>query len=143
MLIGGIIGSEAARHRMDILGLLLRILPYYLLTVTIETPVLVLGLSRRHSLKRRIFAGFWLTACTYPFVTVVFPYFLDPAHARLIYVAVSETFAPVAECLLFWLAFGTREELGRRSMWRDFLAITLANLLSFTTGELLKLARLI
>ena len=38
---------------------------------------------------------------------------------------------------LFWAAFGTRAEWGRRSMWRDFAVVTLANLLSFGIGELL------
>ena len=38
----------------------------YPFTILIETPVLLFGLSQRHSIKRRIFAGVWLTACTYP-----------------------------------------------------------------------------
>jgi hypothetical protein len=54
-----------------------------------------------------------------------------------LYLTVAETFAPAAECLLFWIAFGTRQEFGRRSMWRDFGAITLANLASFGAGELI------
>jgi hypothetical protein len=44
-------------------------------------------------------------------------------------------FAPAAECALFWLAFGERGGLARRSTWRDFAAITLANVLSFLAGE--------
>jgi hypothetical protein len=50
---------------------------------------------------------------------------------------VAETFAPVAECLLFWLAFGSREEFGKRTMWRDLATITVANLASFAAGEVL------
>jgi hypothetical protein len=50
------------------------------------------------------------------------------------YLAVAETFAPVAECLLFWLAFGRRQELFRPSMYRDFAAIVAANLASFLLG---------
>jgi hypothetical protein len=50
---------------------------------------------------------------------------------------VAETFAPVAECVLFWLAYGDREQLGTASMWRDFGAITVANLASFLAGEVL------
>ena len=34
------------------------------------------------------------------------------------------------------LAFGSAAEVGRRSMWRDFGAIVLANLASFLLGEL-------
>jgi hypothetical protein len=58
-------------------------------------------------------------------------------EARVAYLAVAETFAPVAECTLFWLAFGSPAERFRASMWRDFAAITLANLASFGLGELL------
>lgn len=109
----------------------------YLLSVAIETPILLVGLSARHSWKRRLFAGFWLTACTYPVVVLVLPLFFDLREQRPLYLAVAETFAPVAECALFWAAFGTRELWGGRSMWRDFLVIALANLASFGVGELL------
>jgi hypothetical protein len=111
-----------------------RFLPLgYGLTVLIETPVLLVGLSPRHSLGRRLFAGVWLNACSYPVVVLVFPLLLDPS--TLGYLVVAETFAPVAECVLFWLAFGERAERFRASMWRDFAAITLANLASFAVGE--------
>jgi hypothetical protein len=117
-----------------------RFLPLgYLLTVLIETPILVLGLSPRHSLKRRIFAGVWLTACTYPVVVLVLPSFFDDS-SRLNYLLVAEIFAPVFECLLFWLAF-RKERDGRKEsdspMWRDFGVIVLANLMSFAAGEVL------
>jgi hypothetical protein len=114
-----------------------RFLPLgYLLTILIETPILLIGLSRRHSIKRRIFAGVWLTACTYPIVVLVMP--LVFVHAsRAIYLIIAETFAPVAECVLFWLAYGRTEELGKSSMWRDFATIVVANLASFGAGEIL------
>lgn len=114
-----------------------RFLPLgYLLTILIETPILFVGLSARHSRKRKLLAGVWLTACTYPIVTLVLP--LALAHAsRMVYLVVAETFAPVAECALFWLAFGRDEELGKLSMWRDFAAIVVANLASFILGEVL------
>jgi hypothetical protein len=50
---------------------------------------------------------------------------------------VAETFAPVAECTLFWLAFGKADEVGKPSMWRDLIAIILANLASFGLGEVM------
>lgn len=110
-------------------------LPFgYLFSVAIETPVLVLGLSPRHTLRQRLFAGLWLTACTYPIVVLVMPALFDET-SRSLYLLVAETFAPAAECALFWLAFGERNELGRRSMWRDFAAIVAANLASFAAGE--------
>ena len=108
----------------------------YLFTILIETPVLLIGLSRRHSIKRRLAAGVWLTACTYPIVVLVMPLVLANV-SRAIYLTVAETFAPVAECALFWLAFGRAEELGKRSMWQDFATIVVANLASFAGGEVL------
>ena len=112
-----------------------RFLPLgYLFTVAVETPVLVLLLSKRHTLRRRLFAGLWLTACTYPVVVLVLPpLFAD--SSRALYLAVAETFAPAAECALFHLAFGGKESDG--VTWRDFAAITAANLLSFLAGEVL------
>src|SRR5713101_5899664 len=78
-----------------------RFLPLgYLLSILIETPVLLLGLSNRHSLKRKLFAGVWLTACTYPIVVLVLP-MLFVNRSRALYLVVAETFAPVAECILF------------------------------------------
>jgi hypothetical protein len=107
----------------------------YLLSVLIETPVLLVGLSPRHPYPRRLAAGLWLTACTYPIVVLVLPPLLDPGRQRLAYLLVAETFAPLAECTLFWAAFGSRAEWGRASMWRDFAAVTAANLASFAAGE--------
>src|SRR5512132_3387382 len=99
-----------------------RFLPLgYLLTILIETPILCLGLSRRHPLKRKLFAGVWLTACTYPIVTLVLPLLFSP-DSRALYLVFAETFAPVAECLLFWLAFKRKDEFDV-STARDFIAI--------------------
>jgi hypothetical protein len=121
----------------------------YLVTVAVEAPVLFLLLSPRHPAPRRLFAGLWLTACTYPVVVLVLPVLFNGV-SRAAYLAVAEVFAPAAECALFWLAFGGKggkggkgEEgekgekgsLGRRSMWRDFAAVTAANVLSFLAGE--------
>jgi hypothetical protein len=114
-----------------------RFLPLgYLLTILIETPILCLGLSRRHPLNRKLLAGIWLTACTYPIVTLVLPLLFTPDQ-RAQYLVVAETFAPVAECVLFWLAFGKTEEVGKASIWRDFITIIVANLASFGAGEVM------
>ncbi len=139
-----------------------RFLPLgYLLTILVETPVLCVGLSRRHPLGRRLLAGVWLTACTYPIVTLVLPLLFAPDR-RVLYLIVAETFAPVAECVLFWLAFGKEEEVEKgagsagiagspadvvqsagvlvlpaASTRRDFIAIILANLASFGLGEVM------
>jgi len=108
----------------------------YPFTILIETPILLLGLSSRHTLRRRLFAGLWLTACTYPIVVLVLPLILA-RFSRPMYLAIAETFAPVAECILFWSAYGKTEELGRRSMWQDFATIVIANLASFIGGEIM------
>ncbi len=110
----------------------------YLFTVALETPVLLFGLSPRHGARRKFISGLWLTACTYPVVVLVLPLLFD-SSSRFAYLVTAETFAPAAECALFWTAFGTRDETGRASMWRDFAAITGANLASFALGELLNL----
>jgi hypothetical protein len=114
-----------------------RFLPLgYFFSILIETGILLIGLSKRHSFKRRLFAGVWLTACTYPIVVLVMP-LLFANVSRAVYLAVAETFAPAAECILFWLAYGKWEELGKRSMWQDFATIIIANLASFIGGEVM------
>ena len=116
-----------------------RFLPIgYLFSILIETPILLIGLSKRHSITRRLFAGVWLTACTYPIVVLVM-YPLLVNYSRAIYLIIAEIFAPVAECILFWLAYGKAEEVGKRSMWQDFATIVIANLASFLGGEVLGL----
>lgn len=110
-------------------------LPFgYLLTILIETPVLLFGLSPRHPVKRKLLAGVWLTACTYPIVVLVLPLLFE---SRTAYLIVAETFAPIAECVLFWVAFGKSELLGTYQMSRDFLTIIVANLMSFGLGEVI------
>ena len=109
-----------------------RFLPVgYLFTVACETPVLALLLSPRHALRRRLLAGLWLTACTYPVVVLVLPP-LFANSSRAAYLLAAETFAPAAECALFWLAFGER-----RTVRRDLIAVTVSNLFSFLAGEVM------
>jgi len=105
-----------------------RFLPIgYLFTIAIEAPILFFGLSAHHPKRRRILAGVWLTACTYPIVVLVLPLLFSE---RWLFLLVGEIFAPVAECALFWLAFG------REARWRDFAVIVIANLASFLIGEI-------
>ncbi len=113
-----------------------RFLPLgYLLTVLIETPVLLVGLPRQITVKQRLWCGVWLTACTYPIVILVLPaIFMD--HSRALYLVVAETFAPLCECVLFWVGF-RRVELGRRGWAQAMAAIVLANLASFGFGEVM------
>lgn len=77
------------------------------------------------SLRAKLFAGVWLTACTYPIVVLTLP----PLTGRF-YLPIAETFAPVAECVLFATLVG-------RWKWRDMAAIVVANLASFVAGEML------
>ena len=108
----------------------------YALTVAVETPVLLFGLSPRHPPARRLAAGLWLTACTYPVVVLVLPVLLEGA-TRAAYLLAAELFAPAAECLLFRAAFGAGDPAARTPSRRDFAAIVAANLASFAAGELL------
>src|SRR5262245_45715769 len=100
----------------------------YALTVLIEVPVLLVGLSPRHGLRRRVAAGLWLTACTYPVVVLVLPAFIA---SRWRYLLAVETFATLAEWELFRLAFPDPPPRSRRDALRDGLAIGVANLASF------------
>jgi hypothetical protein len=108
----------------------------YLVTIAIETPILIVGLSRQHSFRRRLFAGIWLTACTYPIITLVLPLVLS-AYSRRTFLAVAEVFAPVVECILFWLAFEWRSGASQKQVVRDCIVIVIANLASFAAGEVL------
>jgi hypothetical protein len=138
---------------MDFEGFLV----YYLTTVLLETPVLLVGLSRRHPLLRRLFAGVWLNACSYPIVYIVLPAAFElaglsirPASEggqRPLFLLVAEVFAPVAECALFYAAFwsggsqAAREvppSGGRFALWQDMAVIVLANLVSFVPLELIR-----
>lgn len=114
-------------------------LPFgYLVTILIETPILLLGLSPKVPFKQKLWCGVWLTACTYPIVVIVLPaIFLE--NSRALYLAVAETFAPLGECLLFWLAFRGKDMLESSDWVRCFVAIVIANLASFGLGEVLNL----
>lgn len=119
------------------LGDLWRFLPIgYLVTILIETPVLLIGLSLKLPFQKRLWCGVWLTACTYPIVILVLPsIFFD--ESRALYLGVAETFAPVAECALFWLAFRGKYLLETGDWVRCLVAIVVANLASFGAGEVL------
>jgi hypothetical protein len=119
---------------MSIWAICLTVLTGYGFSIAIETPILLLGLSRRHSWKDRLFAGVWLTGCTYPIVTLVLPFFFS---SQVLYVIIAETFAPIAESALFWLAFVKHQPWSGASSWRDGAVIVAANLASFGLGAVL------
>src|SRR5262249_16623582 len=138
-----IAGTPAARAAdkpvprpfMDSLELWWLLLKGYLSSIAVETPVLLLGLSPRHPLRRRLFCGVWLTACTYPVVILVLPPLFGLQEAGGVSRPVGGTLAPAAEGPLFRGAFGGRPQRWRPSMGRDRGAIVLANLASFAAGE--------
>jgi hypothetical protein len=107
----------------------------YLLTIAIEIPILLFGLSSGHPLKRRLIAGCWLTACTYPVVVLVLPLTVGVRWGNVAYLATAETFAPVVECLLFRAAFPI--PTSRASAIRDMTASVAANVASFLIGLML------
>jgi hypothetical protein len=107
-----------------------RFLPVgYLLTIAIETPILLLGLSRHHP-KQATLARGHLADCVYLSDRHTCAAALLVNQSRAVFLLVAELFAPVAECVLFWLAFG------KEAKWRDFAVIVIANLASFLAGEL-------
>jgi len=110
----------------------------YLMTIAVETAVLVALLSRRHPVRVRLFAGVWLSSCTYPVVWLVLPPLFSD---RWLYLLVAETFAPAAECALFWFAFVRGRPPDRRATLRDLAVIVLANLCSFGLGEVIHATR--
>ena len=113
----------------------------YLLTITLETPVLFFGLSPRHAWQRRLFCGVWLTACTYPIVWILFPLTAWQWWGYTAYIVIAEVFAPVAECLIFLAAYADKTTTWREII-RDCAAIVAANLLSYIGGGyLLELVR--
>ena len=118
------------------LGDLWYFLPFgYLVTILIETPILFFGLSRKLTVRQKFACGVWLTACTYPIVVIVLPaIFLG--QSRALYLIVAEIFAPVAECILFWLVFRTKGLLETGDWIRSVIAIVVANLASFGIGEI-------
>ena len=107
----------------------------YLATILIETPVLLAGLPRQVTIRQRLWLGVWLTACTYPIVVLVLPAIFY-GSSRVLYLTVAETFAPLGECFLFWLAYRS-VQLGSAAWARSFVIITIANLASFGLGEVL------
>lgn len=107
----------------------------YITTILIETPFLIFGLSPKLTFKQKLLCGIWLTACTYPIVVLVLPaIFFD--SSRTLYLIVAETFAPLGECLFFWLAFRGKNLLEKGDWIRSFAAIIIANLASFGIGEI-------
>lgn len=114
-----------------------RFLPLgYLFTIAIETPVLLFGLAPKVPVRRRLWFGVWLTACTYPIVVLVLPAIFSGA-SRAAYLFVAETFAPVAECALFWLSYRKADPLTTTEWIRCLAAIVVANLASFGIGEVM------
>ncbi len=110
-------------------------LPFgYLVTILIETPILLVGLPRMLTLRQKLASGVWLTACTYPIVVIVLA-MIFYGSSRAMYLLVAETFAPLAECTLFWLVFRAKGILETRDWIRSFAVIILANLASFGIGE--------
>lgn len=105
----------------------------YTATVALELPVLMLGLSHRHSSSTKLLLGFLLTAFTYPVVVLIMPVLIQPSCGYTAYIVIAETYAPVAEILFF------RFVLNRNlfaPVDRDAIAIVLANILSFAVGAL-------
>ena len=111
-------------------------LPFgYLLTILIETPVLLVALTPKIDFKQKLWCGVWLTACTYPVVILVLPALMQD-FSKAAYLTIAEIYAPAGECLFFWLAFRAGNLFESKDWLRSFAAIVAANLASFGTGEI-------
>ena len=106
----------------------------YVFTVIIEVPILCAGLSSEHRLTEKVCNGLLLTAFTYPVVVMVIPSLMTElgVTSRSVILAISETFAPIAEVLFF--RFLVHQRMKSR-LDRDAFAIVAANLASFLAGE--------
>jgi len=136
MLLFDLVSSTSTADIDTPISSLWKFLPIgYLLTILVETPILVVGLSQKVTLKQKILCGIWLSACTYPIVILVMP-MLFTDWQRWQYLSVAEVFAPVAECALFWLVFRGSRILNYRDWVECFIAIVIANLASFGVGEI-------
>jgi hypothetical protein len=97
----------------------------YLITISIETPILCLALSPQHPQSRRLLAGVWLTACTYPIIILVLPRFFASNDGDLI-------FTTTEDYQVYLLAFRPLTYF-----WRDMAAVFGANAASFGLGLLM------
>ncbi len=68
-------------------------------------------------------------------MVLVLPILVWQPFGRAAYLSVAETFAPLAECLLFYFAFNRPARLPRKDQLRDMFAIVLANLCSFLSYQ--------
>ena len=106
----------------------------YLLAVLIEVPILCMGFGRKYPISETIINGLLLTAVTYPVVIMVLPSLFQAAgsHNRLLYLAIAETFAPVAE--VFFFRYLTNRPVIGKPDW-EAIVIVAANVASFLIGE--------
>jgi hypothetical protein len=84
-----------------------------------------------------MFAGVWLTACSYPIVVLLLPFLVWEPFGHTVYLIVAEMFAPLSECLLFYIAFDRPAQVPSKEAARNALVIIAANLLSFMAGEVM------
>jgi len=121
-------------HAMTLSNLLLLLVVGYVVTVCIEIPILYIGLSARHRRSDRIINGLLLTALTYPVVVMVIPATLTVlgVTSHWVCLAISETFAPIAEILFF--RYLVQQPLQSKPDL-DAAIIVSANLASFLVGE--------
>ena len=90
----------------------------YLFTVAIETPVLLVGLSKGHRLRDRLLAGIWLNACSYPIVVLVFPYVVWAPFGRVAYLAVAEILRRWPNAPSFGLCSAVLRSVSRKACTR-------------------------
>jgi hypothetical protein len=106
----------------------------FLLTLTIETPIVAAGLSRWYRVPAAcgvpVAAG--ANVLTHPVVWFALPGLLVPSAGLLGYLLAAEAFAWLAEAAILWLA-------ARRDPAGPLLLSLVANTASFMTGGILRI----
>ncbi|MBI5832601.1 MAG: hypothetical protein HZB16_09890 [Armatimonadetes bacterium] len=127
-------------------ALLLILTAIWCLSAPIEALVLLLALSRRHSWRRRLFAGVWLSACILPLWMLAAPFVEHPAITALFGVVdfrgsvmdpsvlAGLLAMAVAKCELFWVAFDRDAPPASPQVAQDMIAVLLASALPILVG---------
>ncbi len=102
-------------------------------TLLIETLILYFGLGKEYDGRSKVLIGCLLSLATFPIVNLLIPIWLNPETMLFAYCWISETFAFLAECLLFVFIFSKKRST-KSQLAVNCAIIFLANVASFTYG---------
>lgn len=119
---------------MALLELIVQLSLGFVLFIGIESSILIACLRKQYAKTQLIFAGVWLTFCTYPVINLLLATLLG--HTPFYY-AISALMAPLVEFILFWIAFESDRRFFDARLLHALFAIATANIASFTCGLIL------